>query len=51
MRFKIEDIVHEEDRVTYHLDHREERMTWDQARERIEGPDAPPPGILDHMMD
>ncbi len=44
-------LVHEEDRVTYHLDHREERMTWDQARERIEGPDAPPPGILDHMMD
>ena len=44
-------LVHDEDKVSYHLDHRTERMTWDQALEMIEGPRAPAPGILDHMQD
>jgi len=43
-------LVHEDDHVRYHLDHRGGRRKWEEVLLDLEGPAAPSPGILDHMQ-
>jgi hypothetical protein len=42
-------LVHEDDRVSYHLDNRDGRRKWEDVLEILEGPAAVTPGILDRM--
>ena len=47
---QVSTIIHENGRLTYHLKRGNHSIPWEQVLERIEGPPAPMPGILDHMQ-
>tara|TARA_B100000929_G_scaffold33562_2_gene24293 strand:- start:1981 stop:2241 length:261 start_codon:yes stop_codon:yes gene_type:complete len=46
---QIRNIVRDQDRITYHLERDEMRLSWEDFLSEVEGPSKPAPGILDHM--
>lgn len=46
---QIRNIIRDDDRITYHLERDEKRLSWEDFLASIEGLPEPSPGILDHM--